>query len=169
MDEHKIEHDAQALALGHLVVSFQFLESELLRIIVNCSTTGDPRAVSVLANQLSFSNLTVAFVALIEVLSRDDDIKTRTRELAGQLNQTNAGRNTFVHSHYHVSQWDLQGQSILRRKARMKIKNGLMEDEAWFDPAAIYALNEKMMKQCMDLHEIERKLLIEGVIPSFPD
>jgi hypothetical protein len=169
MTEHKIEHNADVLALGHLVTGFQFLESELLRIVIECNMPGDQRAVSVLASQLSFRNLTAALSALVNALSNNDTLKEETRKLAGQLNQTNAERNTFVHSHYHLAQWDIHGQSILRRKTKVDVKNGLRECESWFDPKDIETLIEKMGKQCESLHEIEQKLISEGIIPTLPE
>ena len=169
MTEHKIEHHAHALALGQLVSGFQYLESELLRIVIDCNMPGDQRAVSVLASQLSFRNLTAALSALVDALSSDVPLKERTRKLAGQLNQTNGERNTFVHSHYHLAQWDVHGQSILRRKTRVDVRNGLKESETWFDPSDIDKLIERMGKQCEELHDIEQQLLSEGVIPSPPE
>ena len=165
MTEHKIDHNADILALGHLVTGFQFLESELLRIGSECNMPGDQRAVSVLASQLSFCNLIAALSALVNALSQDDTLKEETRKLAGQLNQTNADRNTFVHSHYHLAQWDVHGQSILRRKTKVDVKNGLRESESWFDPKDVDKLIEKMGKQCEELRQIEQKLIEEGIIP----
>ena len=165
MTEHKIEHNAHVLALGHLVAGFQYLESELLRIVIDCNMPGDQRAVSVLASQLSFRNLTAALTALVDALSSDDTLKQETRTLACQLNQTNADRNTFVHSHYHIAQWDIHGQSILRRKTRVDAKTGLKHCEVWFDPKDVDALIERIGQQCESLHEIEQNLITEGVIP----
>ena len=169
MNKATIGHNADILALGHLVSAFQYLEAELLRVVVDCNMSGDQRLVSILASQLSFRNLTAAFHAIVAARSQNTKLEQRTCDLAKQLDQTNEERNTFVHSHYHLMQWDGQGQFILRRKARVDLKNGYQERECWFDPKDIDALIEKMGKQCEELHDIEQMLITEGVIPRIED
>lgn len=169
MTKTKIKHNAHALALGHLVAGFQHLESELLRIVIDCNMPGDQRAVSILAGQLSFLNLVATLPALVDTLSQDENLKKRTRKLSKQLAIINSERNTFMHSHYHLMQWDMKGESLLRRKIRVDIKNGIRETEKWFNPEDVEKLIEKMGIQCKELHDIEWKLIEEGIIPAFDD
>lgn len=169
MTRHKIEHNAHVFALGQLVVGFQHLESELLRIVINCNMPGDQRAIAVLASQLSFRNLIGTLPALVDALSMDAELKQRTRDLAAQLEQINGTRNTFIHSHYHLAHWDINGEFLLQCKSRVNRKNGLEETEKWFNLEDITQLIENMGTQCKELHEIEWQLIKEGVIPTVDD
>lgn len=160
-----LDNNADIVAIGHLVTAFQFLEAELLRITIDSCMPGNQRAVSLLASQLSFSKLTQAFSALVSALSSDGTLKESARQVASQLCQIEAERNTYVHSHYDVAEWTMRGQRILQQKHSVNLKRGYEMREQLFDPKNIDRLIEKMGMQCEGLHAIEQKLIAEGIIP----
>lgn len=165
----EVEHQADILAVGHLVTAFQTLESELLRITVDACMPGKQRAVSLLASQLSFKKLAHAFSALVSALSSDGALKDSARRVAGQLCQIEADRNTYVHSHYDIVEWTLRGQRILQRKHCVNIKSGYETREQWFDPKKIEEVIKRMESAFTDLLAIEQKLTEEGIIPRIEE
>ena len=165
MNNNMIDHNADILAVGHLVMGFQSLEATLLRIVVGTCLPGNERAIAMLVSQLSFKKLATAFATIVGLESKNFDMKQRACTLASHLCEVEGQRNKFIHSHYDVMRITLQGEQVIRRKHTVDIKHGYRDVETWFDPKEIESEIEKMGRLSGALREIEWELIQEGIIP----
>lgn len=169
MNNKLIDHNADSLAIGNLVLVFQFLEATLFQIVVDTCLPGEERAIAMLVSQLSFKKLAAAFSTIVGLLSSNDETKRLACTLARQLCEVECERNKFIHSHYDLMAWSFQGQQVLRRKHTVDIKHGYRDDERWFDPVEIDAVITKMGKLGETLFEIRSALTQEKIIPQQDD
>ncbi len=164
-----IENGADIEGIGRLVMAFQYIESELLRIVIGSCMPGKQRAVAILASQLSFRKLVCAFSGIVTGLSSDTTLTKRAGKVARQLLKIEESRNRFVHSHYEVMSMSLRGQAILRRKNNLTFKNGYINKEEWFSPEEIDSLVEDITTTAHIMHEIEYGMISDGIMPNIDD
>ena len=153
-------------AVGRLVFAFQYLESEILRILIDSCMPGKETAIAILASQLPFRKLVVAFQAIVDGLSHNDATKELARNFAGHVAIIEADRNRYIHSHYDIKHMSIKGQAIMRRKHNMSVKKGFSENEEWFKPSDIDVIIDRIMAAADELHAAELALITESIIPE---